>query len=205
MRYLLIPIKDLTNAKQRLAPVLSGPERIILATRMMERTLNEAAQVERADRVAIVTTYPPAIALATSLGMEVIQEERQVSESESVDRGSRELISRGASAVLRIPIDLPLLTARDIDSILAEDGDGPLAVLVPSRDGNGTNAILRHPPDLFPSSFGPNSLARHLAAAAATTAPCRIIENPNIALDLDDPADLEVCRKAGLLDPLSSL
>lgn len=205
MRYLLIPIKDLTNAKQRLAPVLSGPERIILATRMMERTLNEAAQVERADRVAIVTTYPPAIALATSLGMEVIQEERQVSESESVDRGSRELIRRGASAVLRIPIDLPLLTARDIDSILAEDGDGPLAVLVPSRDGNGTNAILRHPPDLFPSSFGPNSLARHLAAAAATTAPCRIIENPNIALDLDDPADLEVCRKAGLLDPLSSL
>jgi len=205
MRYLLIPIKDLTNAKQRLAPVLSGPERIILATRMMERTLNEAAQVEQADRVAIVTTYPPAIALATSLGMEVIQEERQVSESESVDRGSQELIRRGATAVLRIPIDLPLLTARDIDSILAEDGDDPLAVLVPSRDGTGTNAILRHPPDLFPSSFGPNSLARHLAAAAATTAPCRIIENPNIALDLDDPADLEVCRKAGLLDPLSSL
>ena len=199
MRYLLIPIKDLTRAKQRLAPVLSSAERTSLATRMMERTLAEAALVQLADRIAIVTNYPPAIVLATSLGMEVIREECQVSESESVDFGTREVMRRGATAVLRIPIDLPLLTAADIDGIFAADTGEPIAVLVPSRDGTGTNAILRRPPDNFPSHFGPGSFARHLEVARATGISCRIIENPRIALDLDDQNDLEICRQAGLV------
>lgn len=199
MRYLLIPIKDLTRAKQRLAPVLSSAERSALATRMMERTLAEAARVRLADRIAIVTSYPPAVALATSLGMEVIREERQISESESVDFGSVEVMRRGASAVLRIPIDLLLLTADDIDSVFAADTGEPIVVLAPSRDGTGTNAILRRPPDLFPSHFGPGSFARHLAAASEIGVSCVVIENPRIALDLDDPSDLEICRQAGLV------
>ncbi|MFM8395417.1 MAG: 2-phospho-L-lactate guanylyltransferase [Acidobacteriota bacterium] len=195
----MIPIKDLTRAKQRLAPVLSSAERSALATRMMERTLAEAARVRLADRIAIVTSYPPAVALATSLGMEVIREERQISESESVDFGSVEVMRRGASAVLRIPIDLPLLTADDIDSVFAADTGEPIVVLAPSRDGTGTNAILRRPPDLFPSHFGPGSFARHLAAASEIGVSCVVIENPRIALDLDDPSDLEICRQAGLV------
>jgi len=73
-----------------------------------------------------------------------------------------------------------------------------VVILVPSRDGTGTNAILRRPPDIFPSQFGPGSFARHLAAARAAGISWRILENPRIALDLDDPDDLAICRQAGL-------
>ena len=38
-----------------------------------------------------------------------------------------------------------------------------------SLEGTGTNALLRTPPDLFPSRFGPNSLALHRADGAATS------------------------------------
>lgn len=199
MRYLLIPIKDLTNAKQRLSPVLGPLERTALATLMLQRTLDIVTRVELADRIAVVTCYPPAMSLASGQGLEVIVEERQISESHSVDFGSKEVKRRGATAVLRLPIDLPLVTAADIDTILAADDGREQVILVPSRDGTGTNAILRRPPDLIRSCFGPDSLEKHRTLAQEAGIPCLTIENSNIAFDVDDPADLEACRRAGLL------
>lgn len=191
MRYLLIPVKDLSRAKQRLAGLMTKEERTQLAWAMLENTFAAAAQVRQVDHVAVVTLYRPAIALAEKYGMEVILEAEQISESASVDFGSREVGKRGAEAVLRLPIDLPLITTEDIEAVIASDQPGELStVIVPSRDGTGTNAILRRPPDLFPSHFGTGSLAKHLKEAEQAKAACKIIHLPRIALDIDEPEDL---------------
>lgn len=196
MRYILIPVKDLARAKQRLAGVMTQEARTQLAWTMLEKTFAAAARVRQIDRIAIVTLYEPAIALAEKYGMEVILETAQISESASVDFGSRELCKRGATAVLRLPIDLPLITAEDIEAILdCDQPDVPSVIIVPSRDGTGTNAILRRPPDLFPSHFGAGSLAKHLKAAEASGAICKVLELPRIALDVDEPEDLAELRK----------
>jgi 2-phospho-L-lactate guanylyltransferase len=62
--------------------------------------------------------------------------------------------------------------------------------MVPSRDGTGTNAILRTPATIFPSRFGPNSLDLHRKEAADAGAECRVIHNDRIGLDIDEPSDL---------------
>src|SRR5262249_58518139 len=64
MRYILIPVKDLTRAKQRLALVMTQEERIRLAWAMLENTFAAAAGARNVDRIAVVTLYPPAIELA---------------------------------------------------------------------------------------------------------------------------------------------
>jgi 2-phospho-L-lactate guanylyltransferase len=197
MRYILIPVKDLRRAKQRLALLMTQEERTRLAWAMLENTFAAAASARNVDRVAVVTLYAPAIELARKYGMELIIETEQISESASVDFGSKEAKNRGAAAVLRLPIDLPLVTAGDIETILEYDGEAPSIVVVPSRDGAGTNAILRRPPDLFPSHFGPGSLAKHLAEAAAAKASCRVIELHRIALDIDDPSDVSEFIRRG--------
>lgn len=209
MRYLLIPVKDLTRAKQRLAALMTQPERTRLAWAMMENTFAAAAAVRSADRLAVVTLYPPAIALAEKFGMEVITETEQISESASVDFGSREAARRGAEAVLRLPIDLPLIAAEDIETILDADQPAPSVVpsviIVPSRDGTGTNAILRRPPTLFPSHFGAGSLAKHIREAEQANAACQLINLPNIALDIDEPDDLAQLLKLGQGTPIHEL
>ncbi len=205
MRYLLIPVKDLSQAKQRLATLMAPEERQQLAWVMLEMTLAAAARVCNADRVAVVTLYQPAIALAEAYGMEVLLESQQLSESASVDFGSRAVKQRGASAVLRLPIDLPLITTEDIEAIFAHSLPAPSAVLVPSRDGTGTNAILRSPADVFPSYFGPGSLARHLRAAAQVQAQTRVIHLPRIALDIDGPEDIAVLMEQGCVTPVYDL
>jgi 2-phospho-L-lactate guanylyltransferase len=64
-------------------------------------------------------------------------------------------------------------------------------VLVPAGDGRGTNAAFRRPADLFPLRFGNDSFKPHHAAAQATGRPCVILQLPGIAVDVDNPADLQ--------------
>jgi len=198
MRYILIPVKDLTRAKQRLAGMMTQAERTELAWAMLENTFAAAARVTSIDRIAVVTLYQPAITLAEKYGMEVILETEQISESASVDFGSQKIAKRGGQAVLRLPIDLPLITTADIETILAADQlQTPSVVIVPSRDGTGTNAILRRPPNLFPSHFGAGSLGKHLKEAEHVQAECWLLELPRIALDIDEPEDLAEFLKQG--------
>jgi 2-phospho-L-lactate/phosphoenolpyruvate guanylyltransferase len=200
MLAILIPIKHLGDAKQRLAPLLSSVERAGLAQAMMDDVFAAVRGVRAAERVFVATNYEPAIVQAERHGWMVIRETRQVSESDSVDAASRECESRGVTALLRLPIDLPLITAADIDEIFAatRDSSASCAVLVPSRDGTGTNALLRARPALFASHFGPGSFAKHLAEARTAGARVVTLKNPRIELDVDEPDDLRALLAKGL-------
>jgi 2-phospho-L-lactate guanylyltransferase len=190
MRALLLPIKDLRNAKQRLAGVLTPEERFGLAHAMLADTIRAVRGVQRAGKIFAITNYAPAIQAAEQNGWEVLREERQISESVSVDAASRQCRERGITALLRLPLDVPLVRASDIDELLTVECVAPGAVIVPSRDGTGTNAILRAPPTLFPSYFGSGSFARHCDEAQRAGARMFVRRNARLEMDVDDEADL---------------
>lgn len=197
MRALLIPIKDPARAKTRLAELLSEGERRRLAWAMFEDLTRATATASKPDRIVLVSSFAPAIETARDLGWDVLIEESQISESASVDWASRVLSERGFKTVMRLPADLPLVRGEDINELLAIKLESPGAVLVPSREGSGTNAIIRTPPTLFPSRFGPNSLALHQQEAAHVGVDCVIVNNARIGLDIDEPADVVLLLREG--------
>lgn len=192
MRALLLPIKDLRNAKQRLASILTPEERFALAQAMLADTLRAVRGVQQAEKIFVVTNYTPAMQAARENGWEILAEEQQISESVSVDAASRQCEESGITAVLRLPLDLPLVTSSDIDELLVAECVAPGVVMVPSRDGTGTNAILRKPPTLFPSHFGNGSFAKHCAEAIRTGAQIVQRRNVRLEMDVDDESDLRV-------------
>jgi 2-phospho-L-lactate guanylyltransferase len=199
---LLIPVKDLTRANQRLAGSLSQPQRTKLAEAMLEDVSKAVVAVRGLERVFLLSSYRPALELAEGRGWETIEEAHQISESDSVDFGSRVCEARGVTSLLRLPIDIPLVQPQDIEKLFAmvvnaKVEEGPSVVMVSSRDGTGTNAILRTPPALFPSHFGPGSLAKHREEARRCGAGCRVIRSPRIELDIDDEGDLSAFLAAG--------
>lgn len=197
MKALLIPVKNPANAKTRLAGLLSQEERARLAWAMLEDVSRAVCATTRPDCVVLVSSFEPAIKHARGLGWEVLVEQRQESESASIDWASRLLVGRGFDTVMRLPADIPLVEPRDIDELISIEIRSHGAVLVPSREGTGTNAITRMPPDLFPSCFGPDSLALHKREAARVGVECLIVNNTRIALDIDEPADLKVVLETG--------
>lgn len=197
MNALLIPIKDSIRAKTRLAELLSLDERKRLVWAMFEDVSRAVMSACKADSVVMVTSFKPAVERARELEWDVLTEESQVSESASVDWASRILSERGVDTVMRLPADLPLVRAEDIDAILSVRIEPPGALMVPSREGTGTNAIIRTPPALFPSRFGPNSLALHKEEAGRVGVECVIVENSRIGLDIDEPADVQLLLETG--------
>jgi len=200
MRALLLPIKDLRNAKQRLVPLLSPEERFAIAQAMLADTIHAVRGVKQADKIFVVTNYAPAMKMAEENGWELLREEIQISESVSVDAASRHCAELGITSLLRLPLDVPLVQASDIDELLALECVAPALVIVPSRDGTGTNAIRRTPPALFPSHFGPGSFARHCAEAERAGAKILVRRNTRLEMDLDDESDLRALVQEDLRD-----
>jgi 2-phospho-L-lactate/phosphoenolpyruvate guanylyltransferase len=138
--------------------------------------------------------------MALTLGAQVIREASERGETDAVDFARGHLKAAGWQAVLIIPGDMPLLRGSDIDEILSQLPDGgplPFALLVPSHDRMGTNALLLAPPDIIKLRFGNDSFSYHMAQLSAQKLPLRFLENERIALDIDEPKDLQRFLAAG--------
>jgi 2-phospho-L-lactate guanylyltransferase len=192
---IVIPVKNLANAKQRLAPVLEPEKRAALATAMLKDVFEAVASWARRPQVTVVAGDAEARSLARQCGFEILDDPEEAGESAAVERATRALEAQGATSLLVIPGDIPLVTAQELEAIYAA---APPAgtVLVPSRDGRGTNAALRRPASLFPLRFGNDSFVPHQAAAAATGQPLVVLALPGIALDVDMPQDLAALAAA---------
>src|SRR3989441_9299922 len=97
-------------------------------------------------------------------------------------------MSLGALTVLLAPIDVPLVTAVEIEELAAMARPG--VVIVPSSDGTGTNALLRTPPDVIESRFGPGSFAAHLEQARIRGIPAEVARPAGLMFDIDTPGDV---------------
>ncbi len=192
---ILIPVKDLSGAKQRLAAVLDQPARTELAKAMLFDVLETVASWKNRPQVALVTGDSFASDLAMQYGLQVIPDGDNRGETAAIAMATQICESRGIEGTLVIPGDIPLITGQELEKILASaPAEG--SVLVPAADGRGTNAALRRPAGLFPLRFGNDSFKPHLAAAHATQKPCVVLELPGIALDVDRPDDLRRLAEA---------
>jgi len=190
MIFALVPVKDLSWAKERLSSVLSQEKRTLLAYAMLEDVLTALKGSKLLDRIVIVTMDEEAMSIASGLEIDVISETEQNGESASVDYGSSVCMDMGAQTVLVVPGDAPLITSEDIDTVLERVKEYPSVILVPATGEMGTNAIVRTPPNAIPSRFGEDSFRKHINEAAKRHIPYEKVVIPTIALDIDCPDDL---------------
>ena len=185
---ILIPVKNLKDAKQRLASVLDQPERTELARAMLADVTEAIASWMGRPEVAIVTCDSYALSLACKYGFEVIADHRNSGETDAIDMATRVCEARELDTLV-IPGDVPLVQTWELQAIYDA---APVVgtVLVPAGDNRGTNAVLRRPAALFPLRFGNDSFKPHVASAKASGKPCVILPLPGLAVDVDDPADL---------------
>jgi len=190
----LMPVKGFRNAKQRLTPLLSRAAREVRAETMFRDVLRQVRAARGLAATFVVTGDDKVASIATLAGAEVIREAAENGETAAVDFARLEMKHAGCEAALILPGDMPLVRAADIEQVLAQvsiDAAAPFALLVPSHDRKGTNALLLAPPDIIKLRFGYDSFTYHLSQVTAQGLPIRFIENEHIGLDIDEPKDLE--------------
>ena len=183
----ILPVKSFGTAKQRLADVLGDGARKALAQAMFSDVLATLLRVPELAEIVVVTADRTAESAATGKRVTVLDDTAQAGQSAAALIGIHHALASGYERVLLVPGDTPLLQPSEVGALIDEVRG---VVIVADRHGTGTNALVLSPPDLIEPSFGPDSFARHMAAAQAAQAPFRTEEVPGLALDVDTPADL---------------
>ena len=163
---------------------------------MLGAVLAACARAERMAGGIVVSADPVVAGLARAFGAEVVPDHSPPrGMNAAVVIGCDAADAAGADAALVLTGDLPLLEADDIDTLI-ERLTGPRSViLVPSRDGTGTNAMLLAGPRVLAPQLGPDSLALHTAQARERQLALTHLHLESIALDIDTSGDLMVLER----------
>jgi 2-phospho-L-lactate/phosphoenolpyruvate guanylyltransferase len=194
----IVPVKPLGVALGRLARVLDALARRELQMGMLADVLSTCHATASLCEVLVVTADPEAADLARTHGARVIADhEPPQGMNPAVIRGLAAAIECGADAALVLTADLPVARVADLEAVIATAIDHEGVTLVPSHDGTGTNALLVWPPDIFVPELGIGSRARHREQAIRRHVALHELERPEIALDVDTPADLALFIAGG--------
>jgi 2-phospho-L-lactate guanylyltransferase len=191
----VVPAKPLRTAKQRLAGVFNEEERRSLARAMLADVLRCLDAVDVVQGIVVVSSDPEVAELAATRGARMVADEN-TGHTAAVECGIRALRAEGIGAALVLSADVPGVASGEIERLLVEhERDAarrPAVTIVSDRRGDGTNAICCSPSDAIPFAFGLGSLRRHLDAARTRGVAVRVLDLPGIALDIDEPSDLEM-------------
>ena len=187
----LIPVNQLDRAKGRLSTLLDARQRAELALVTLTTAWHAALEVSSA--VVILTADlripsllgPRAVVLRESPDAHGLNEQLSLATSTLIQE--RKL--REDSCLLILHADLPLATPHAIQALFAAAPPAPSVMIVRSADG-GTNAMLQCPPGKLGLAYGSESAAKHEAAARNAGMVVAWHESPDLALDLDTPADI---------------
>lgn len=198
--HVIVPLRSAESGKSRLGLALDAEEREVLVLGLLGRTLEVLGQWRAARRTYLVSNDRRAADMARRAHAEIsIVGEPRTGGLNAALRAARDAaVADGATTVLMLPADLPLLDTVALDRLLeAADaavaaGQGrPIVVIAPADARDGTNALLVSPPAIVEPHFGEQSLEAHLRAAAAADASVQLVLDPAFGFDLDTPDDLE--------------
>ena len=204
--HVVVPVRTLDDGKSRLGEALDAEEREELIVGMLRRAVAVLATWPAADDVVVISPDRRLVEIAEESGARTLRQ-RVPGLNAAIREARNEAVERGATALLVIPGDLPLLAAPALDRLrdaadaaLAAGAGAPLVTVVAADARRGTNALLLSPPDVIDPAFGPDSLRAHLEAARAAGATVQLLEDPELGFDLDTPGDIERLEPARLAE-----
>ncbi|MFM9108891.1 MAG: 2-phospho-L-lactate guanylyltransferase [Chloroflexota bacterium] len=198
---IVIPVRSLSGGKTRLGPDASPELRAAMTATMLRTVLAAAAGSGAAGDILLVSPDPAALALGESAAPSVVpvpQPPDRAGLNPAIDLGRESAIARGATSMLVLFADLPLIEPADVAAIA---GTQAPVVLAPDRAGSGTNALML---DLTGPGRGFGEMERRAALAEPEDEAARLglqavaVRTPGATFDLDTPADLrELLDAAG--------
>ena len=192
----VIPVKQISQAKQRLSKILSSEERRDFFSAMLEDVLSMMVKIDFFEKIILATNCPHAISIAGRHGITHFETGPDDGLNLAAGETVNHLIENGISDMFLIPADIPLITEEEITSAIKAHPSAPSLTIVPSRDKLGSNCLLLSPPSMMPLKFGPDSYFRHLEIAQSNGLKINTMELSGFGLDIDEPKDLFELLKA---------
>jgi 2-phospho-L-lactate guanylyltransferase len=191
--YAILPVKPLARAKSRLARALKAPTRAALVRSIFSRTLDVITQVDRIGGVIVVSRDLTILELARQRNAITLMESDS-GLNPAMTQAAHWAQAHHARSVIVIPVDLPLITSADLNTMIDRAEEERCIVIAPDRHEDGTNVLLVRPPDAIHFAYGASSFNAHRAQAIERGLIVHEYRSPTTAFDIDEPDDLETYR-----------
>ena len=185
-------MKSFSKAKTRLN--LTQIQKEDLCLKMFDEVLRTISNCKSIDKILVVSKDEQAMKLSKQYNvMQIFDHETGV--NDAMDLANEYLIDKKYDCSIMFPQDIPIMKPSDIDNIFCFFKSETGVLIVPSRQFNGTKALLQSPVGVMNTQYDRGSYRYQLDAAKAVTKNTSIALIRRIMLDIDDLSDLSLMLK----------
>jgi len=188
----IVPVKTFSKAKKRLNLQQAVKEKI--CNLMLQEVLKTVSNCELINKIVLVSKDEAALKIGRQFGaIEIFDNESGV--NDAISLADQYLSDKEFDCSVIFPQDIPTMTSSDIDNLLNFVKSNRSVIIVPSRQFNGTNALVRCPADIMKTSYDMGSYTFQMDAARTKTENISIALIRRMMLDIDDEHDLAFMLK----------
>ena len=192
---IIIPIKRFEKSKTRLSGFLSQEQRAWLCHLMVNDLIEKMSELEESNMFLVTNEIIP-IPEKSKEKVVVLLEGRSSGVNDAVRIADCYIEKNKFDSSIVIPIDIPLLTLKEIKEIISFAQDyREIISIVPSNRFDGTNILLRKPHSIIDTSYDDNSFYNHLRKALDNGVTLKIFYNENLKMDIDTIDDVMLALK----------
>ena len=188
----IIPVKTFSKAKTRLNIQQTCKEEI--CSIMLQEVLKTISNCNLVNEIVIVSKDETALKIGRPFNaIEIFDDESGV--NNAINLADEYLSDKNFDCSVIFPQDIPIMTSSDIDALLGFIRSINSVIIVPSRQFNGTNALVRYPVGLMQTRYDMGSYTHQIDAARTKTNNISIALIRRMMLDIDDESDLAFMLK----------
>ena len=174
-------------AKTRLK--LSKTQKEEICKAMLIEVLDTVSKSKLIDKIILVSKDETALKLGRQFNAtEIFDDESGV--NHAVHLADKYILDNKYDRSVIFPQDIPIMRSSDIDNLLGFRESKNSVIIVPSRQLNGTNALVRCSTNIMKTQYDRGSYVFQLDAAKAVSQNVSIALIRRIMLDIDDQRDL---------------
>lgn len=192
---IIIPIKRFEKSKTRLSGFLSQEQRAWLCNLMVNDLIEKMSELEESNLFLVTNEIIP-IPEKSKEKVVVLFEGRSSGVNDAIKIADCYIEKNKFDSSIVIPIDIPLLTLREIKEIISfAQNHKEIISMVPSNRFDGTNILLRKPHSIIDTSYDDNSFFNHFKKALDIGVSLKIFYHENLKMDIDTIDDVMLALK----------
>ena len=188
----IIPVKTFSKAKTRLNLQQDCKEEI--CSIMLQEVLRTVSDCKIVNQIILVTKDEDALKIGRQFNVVGIFDD-ELGVNNAINLADEYLSDKNFDCSVIFPQDIPTKTSTDIETLLGFIKSTNSVIIVPSRQFNGTNALVRCPSGLMQTKYDLGSYTHQIDAARTRTNNISIALIRRMMLDIDDESDLAFMLK----------
>ena len=189
----IIPVKSFSKAKTRLT--ISSEKTVDICKLMLGEVLQTISTSKKIDNTIIVSHDQSAFDIGKKFSVIEVFDELESGVNNAITLADEYISDSEFDTSIILPQDIPFFNSSDLDNLFSFFQRKNSVVIVPSRQFNGTNSLIRNPSRIITTRYDEGTYKSHLDEAKCNSVDFSLVLIRRLMLDIDSQSDIEFAMK----------